>query len=115
MTNTMYKIVPASLWQKARATGIFEGAAIDLTDGYIHFSTETQAKQTAALHFAGQSDLLLVAVDGAALGDKLVYEASRGGALFPHLYASLSLSAVLWEKPLPLGADGAHQFPEMNA
>lgn len=113
MPKTIYKIVPSSLWQNAKETGIFKGAAIDLTDGYIHFSTAAQAKETAARHFIGQSDLLLVAVDGDALGDRLVYEASRGGDLFPHLYAALPLSAVLWEKPLPLGPDGAHQFPEM--
>ncbi|UNK37772.1 DUF952 domain-containing protein [Shinella sp. H4-D48] len=113
MTKTIYKIVPSSLWQKAKAARIFEGAAIDLADGYIHFSTASQARETAARHFAGQSDLLLVAVDGDVLGDTLVYEPSRGGDLFPHLYAALPLSAVLWEKPLPLGPDGAHQFPEM--
>jgi uncharacterized protein (DUF952 family) len=113
MAKTIYKIVPASLWQKAKAAGIFEGAAIDLSDGFIHFSTAAQARETAARHFAGQADLLLVAVDGDALGDTLVYEPSRGGDLFPHLYATLPLSAVLWEKPLPLGPDGAHQFPEM--
>lgn len=114
MTKTIYKIVPSSLWQKAKAAGIFKGAAIDLSDGYIHFSTASQARETAARHFAGQGDLLLVAVDGDALGDTLVYEPSRGGDLFPHLYAALPLSAVLWEKPLPLGPDGAHQFPEMS-
>ena len=113
MAKTIYKIVPASLWQNAKEAGIFEGAAIDLSDGYIHFSTAIQAKETAARHFAGQKDLLLVAVDGDALGDGLVYETSRGGDLFPHLYGTLPLSAVLWEKPLPLGEDGAHQFPEM--
>jgi uncharacterized protein (DUF952 family) len=113
VTSTVYKIVPDALWQQARQTGVFEGAAIDLTDGFIHFSTATQAKETAARHFAGQTGLLLVAVDAAALGDRLVFEPSRGGDLFPHLYGTLPLSAVLWEKPLPIGADGAHLFPEM--
>lgn len=114
MAKTIYKIVPASLWQKAKDAGIFEGAAIDLADGFIHFSTASQAQETAARHFAGQADLLIVAVDGGTLGDALVYEPSRGGDLFPHLYAALPLSAVLWEKPLPLGPDGTHQFPEMT-
>lgn len=113
MAKTIYKIVPASLWQKAKDAGIFEGASIDLSDGYIHFSTAAQAKETAARHFAGQTGLLLIAVDGEELGEKLLYEASRGGDLFPHLYAALPLSAVLWEKRLPLGTDGTHQFPEM--
>ncbi|MDF1631071.1 DUF952 domain-containing protein [Mycoplana sp. MJR14] len=114
MSDTVYKIVPASLWQSARQKGSFEGAPVDLADGFIHFSTAAQAKETAEKHFSGQTDLLLVAVDGASLGDALVYEPSRGGQLFPHLYGSLPLDAVLWEKPLPLGPDGAHLFPEMN-
>lgn len=114
MRSIIYKIVPATLWQDARESGEFKGAAIDLTDGYIHFSTADQVKQTAALYFAGQDGLLLVAVDGTKLGDKLVYEASRGGALFPHLYATLPRDAVIWEKPLPRGADGNHVFPELD-
>ncbi|KXG84730.1 DUF952 domain-containing protein [Agrobacterium bohemicum] len=110
----IYKIVPTALWQRARDAGIFQGAAIDLTDGYIHFSTAAQVKETAQKHFAGQDDLLLVAVDGGALGDKLVFETSRGGDQFPHLYAHLPLSAVLWETPLTMDDDGAHQFPEIS-
>lgn len=114
MTHVIYKIVPATLWQDARAHGEFKGAAIDLTDGYIHFSTAEQAIETAARHFTGQDGLLLVAVDGDKLGDALVYEASRGGALFPHLYGALSLDAVVWEKPLPLDTAGIHIFPELD-
>ncbi|MCV9962629.1 DUF952 domain-containing protein [Pararhizobium sp. BT-229] len=114
MSSIIYKIVPATLWQDALNSGEFKGAAIDLTDGYIHFSTAAQAKETAARHFAGQEGLLLVAVDGEKLGDRLVYEPSRGGDLFPHLYGPLCLDAVLWEKPLPLDADGNHIFPELD-
>lgn len=112
--SIIYKIVPASLWQDAQNSGEFKGAAVDLSDGFIHFSTAEQAGETAARHFAGQEGLLLVAVDGEALGERLVYEPSRGGALFPHLYGPLPLEAVLWQKPLPLGADGLHQFPELT-
>lgn len=115
MSSIIYKIVPAALWQEAKPTGRFDGAPVDFADGYIHFSTGEQVVTTAALYFEGQDDLLLVAIDGDALGEELVYEASRGGALFPHLYAPLFLSAVLWEKPLPLGADGRHVFPELDA
>lgn len=111
--SIIYKIVPASLWQDAQNSGEFKGAAVDLSDGFIHFSTAEQAGETAARHFAGQEGLLLVAVDGEALGERLVYEPSRGGALFPHLYGPLPLEAVLWQKPLPLGADGLHRFPEL--
>ncbi|XEN29590.1 DUF952 family protein [Ensifer sp. WSM1721] len=113
MKATIYKIVPTLLWQEARRTGQFIGAPVDLADGFIHFSTRDQVAETAARHFEGQDDLLLVAVDAEALGDKLVYEPSRGGALFPHLYAPLPLAAVQWEKPLPLGSDGLHIFPEL--
>lgn len=112
MDQIIYKIVPQELWQAARPDGQFRGAAIDLADGYIHFSTGAQAVETARLYFAGQSGLLLVAVETAALGDALKWEPSRNGALFPHLYAALPFDAVAWEKPLPLGPDGAHLFPD---
>ena len=111
--TTIYKIMTAQQWQEAKAAGRFEGAPIDLKDGYIHFSTATQVKQTAALYFAGQTGLMLVAVDSGKFGDELVFEPSRGGALFPHLYAELPLSAVLWEAPLPLDVAGQHIFPDL--
>lgn len=112
MTSTVYKICPEALWRQAETAGRFDGAPIDLADGYIHFSTAGQVRETAAKHFAGQRDLLLVAIDEMPLGDALRWEVSRGGAHFPHLYAPLDLSAVLWVKPLPLGADGVHVFPD---
>ncbi|MCY0093405.1 DUF952 domain-containing protein [Hoeflea ulvae] len=115
MHTTIYKITPQAPWRLAEAEGRFTGAPVDLADGFIHFSTRDQAIETAQKHFAGQDDLLLVAVDAGALGDKLVFETSRGGALFPHLYAEMPMSVVKWVKPLPLGADGAHQFPDMEA
>lgn len=113
MSQFIYKIAPRALWAEALAKGVFPGAPIDLADGYIHFSTAGQVRETAAKYFAGQADLVLIAVDGAAFGDALRWEVSRGGALFPHLYAELPVSAALWVKDLPLGPDGAHQFPEM--
>lgn len=106
----IYKIVLHSDWRAAEAAGFFSGAAVDLTDGFIHFSTAEQVEETAARYFAGQSDLLLVAVDSATLGDALRWEASRGGALFPHLYAPLLLEAVTRVDPMPIGADGRHDF-----
>jgi uncharacterized protein (DUF952 family) len=111
---SIYKIVTQSEWREAEKEGLFKGAPVDLADGFIHFSTAGQVAETAAKHFAGQDDLLLVAVGEAALGDRLKYEVSRGGALFPHLYADLPLSAVLWVKPMPLGADGIHRLPVMD-
>jgi uncharacterized protein (DUF952 family) len=114
MADIIYKICPAPLWREAERESVFRGAPVDLADGFIHFSTADQMRETAAKHFAGQDDLLLVAVDAACLDDKLRYEISRGGALFPHLYGPLDLSAVLWVKPLPLGPDGAHTFPAVE-
>ena len=113
--STVYKIAPDALWRAAERAGRFDGAPVDVADGYIHLSTAEQARETAAKHFAGQADLVLIAVDAAALGAALRWEPSRGGALFPHLYAPLPLSAVAWTAPLPLGADGAHAFPEALA
>lgn len=110
----IYKIAPRALWSQAEQAGKFTGAPVDLADGYIHFSTAAQAVETAAKHFSGQSDLVLAAIDSEALGEKLIYEVSRGGALFPHLYGELPMSAVIWVKELPLGSDGTHQFPEME-
>ncbi|MEI9426496.1 DUF952 domain-containing protein [Mesorhizobium sp. Cs1299R1N3] len=114
MSQIIYKITPQALWREAEANGRFTGAPIDVADGFIHFSTVAQVAETAAKHFSGQTDLLLVAIDGIGLGDALKYEVSRGGALFPHLYGVLDLKAVLWIKPLPLGADGTHQFPPLE-
>lgn len=111
MADIIYKICPEALWRAAEKAGRFDGAPIDLADGYIHFSTADQARETAAKHFAGQNDLLLVAVDAGSPGNALKWEVSRGGALFPHLYAPLDLATVLWVKPLPLGADCVHVFP----
>jgi uncharacterized protein (DUF952 family) len=106
----VYKIVATEEWAKAQAAGVFAGAAIDRTDGFIHFSTAEQAPETAAKWFAGRGDLTLAAVDAEALGDDLRWEPSRGGALFPHLYGPLPMSAVVWSRPLPLGSDGGHVF-----
>lgn len=113
MDRIIYKIATQAQWAEAERAGVFVGAPIDLSDGFIHFSTANQAKETAAKHFAGQDDLKLVAVDAAKLGEALKYEVSRGGDLFPHLYAPLDLSAVIWVKDMPLGPDGAHAFPEL--
>jgi uncharacterized protein (DUF952 family) len=112
MTDTVYKIVPDNIWRDARTKGVFKGAEIDHRDGYIHFSTGTQARETARLHFSGLTGLILVAVNALALGEALRFEPSRGGDLFPHLYGTLPLSAVLWEMPLLIGVDGQHAFPE---
>jgi uncharacterized protein (DUF952 family) len=105
------KIFRRPEWDAFRAAGQTAGAPIDLSDGYIHFSTPAQAAETAAKHFAQESDLVLVACDPDALGPALKWEVSRGGALFPHLYRKLALSDVVWDKSLPLGATG-HIFPE---
>lgn len=111
----IFKIAPESLWREAEARGLFEGAPVDLADGFIHFSTAAQLRETAAKHFAGQDDLLLIAVDGGALGPALKYEPSRGGDLFPHLYGPLPLDSVTSVHPLPLDAHGQHVFPELPA
>jgi uncharacterized protein (DUF952 family) len=115
VATTIYKICAAAIWREGERSGVFRGAAIDLRDGYIHFSTAAQAVETAARHFAGQSDLVLAAIDVGALGDRLKWEPSRGGALFPHLYGTLPMSAVRGVAPLPLGPDGRHVFPELAA
>lgn len=111
----IFKILPEALWREAMNAGVFHGAPVDLSDGYIHFSTAEQVRETAARHFAGKTDLVLAAIDSETLGNALIWEPSRGGALFPHLYAPLSPGQVRWVQPLPLGPDGVHLFPELDA
>jgi uncharacterized protein (DUF952 family) len=111
MSALIYKICPEALWREAERRGRFDGAPVDRRDGYIHFSTAGQVRATAARHFAGEDNLLLLVVDADALGAALRWEPARGGALFPHLYAPLPLAAVLRVEPLPLGAEGRHSFP----
>jgi uncharacterized protein (DUF952 family) len=112
--TTLYKICPASLWREATRAGVFRGSEVDVRDGFVHFSTAEQAAETAAKHFAGQRDLLLLHVDAGCLGAALKWEPSRGGALFPHLYGDLDLTAVTKVEPLPLDADGRHAFPPLE-
>jgi uncharacterized protein (DUF952 family)/uncharacterized protein (DUF1330 family) len=107
----IYKIFRAPEWQALETEGRTRGAPVDLADGFIHFSTAEQVVETAAKHFAGIPDLVLAAIDPGALGEALRWEPSRGGAMFPHLYAELDRGAVAWHAPLPLHA-GAHLFPE---
>jgi uncharacterized protein (DUF952 family) len=111
--TTIYKICERTAWEEAEAAGRYAGSRVDHRDGFIHFSSAAQLEGTAAKHFAGLSDLVLVAVDGDALGGALKWEASRGGELFPHLYAALALSAVLWVRPLADEIEGRRAFPEL--
>ena len=110
----VYKIVAAKEWSEAERAGVFLGAGVDRADGFIHFSTAEQAPDTADKWFAGRDDLTLAAIDAEALGGALRWEPSRGGALFPHLYGPLPMSAVVWSRPLRLGADGRHVFGSLG-
>jgi uncharacterized protein (DUF952 family) len=112
--TTIYKICERSAWQAAESAGLYRGSALDIGDGFIHFSTAAQVGETAAKHFAGQTDLMLVAVDGDALAATLKWEKSRGGDLFPHLYAALPLAAVRWARPLPDEIGGRREIAELG-
>ncbi|MFN3191992.1 MAG: DUF952 domain-containing protein [Aureliella sp.] len=108
----IYKVLGREPWNSACIEGVFEGAAIDLQDGFIHFSSREQVEETVRIHFVGQQNLVLVAFSEESFGDELRWEASRGGDLFPHLYAKLdpSLAIDVWE--LPSNSDGSHRFPD---
>jgi uncharacterized protein (DUF952 family) len=105
----IYKILTKDQWHSFQATGVFTGAPIDVKDGYIHFSTMSQVRETAAKHFAGLTDLWLIAVAAESLGDELKWEVSRGGAQFPHLYAHLAMNDVSQATTLPFFY-GRHMF-----
>ena len=107
----IYKIFRPQEWQNLVDHDQTQGAPIDVTDGYIHFSTSEQVRETAAKHFANAGDLILVACDSDAMQPNLKWEPSRGGVLFPHLYRQMQMNDVLWRKPLPQG-DAGHIFPD---
>lgn len=111
--TVIYKICNAALWREAQEKGVLAGAPVDLADGYIHFSTAAQVKETAAKHFSGQRDLVLLWIESDKLGPRLKWEPSRNGALFPHLYDALDIAHVIRVEKLPLGADGHHLFPDL--
>ena len=106
-----YKILTRDQYDQLKTDGLFKGAPVDLADGYIHMSTREQAAETAARHFADQDNLVMVMVDLTPFGETLKWEESRGGALFPHLYGDLPLSAVAGKVVLRLDEQGKHLFP----
>ena len=112
--SRIYKILPRADWEAACAAGRYAGSALDLQDGFIHFSTAAQAAETARRHFAGQADLVVLEVEGDDLGEALRFEPSRGGDLFPHLYAHLDPARVRAVVEAPLGEDGVPQLPALT-
>ncbi|MCG3267078.1 DUF952 domain-containing protein [Yoonia sp. I 8.24] len=108
----IYKIFRAQEWADLQANGETQGAPIDVTDGYVHFSTAETVAETATKYFAGVEGLVLLAVEADAL-DLLKWEPARAGVLFPHLYRNLRMDDILWDAPLPL-VDGVHQFPDLT-
>jgi uncharacterized protein (DUF952 family) len=106
-----YKILTAEQAATLQRDGVFQGAPVDLADGYIHLSGAGQVAGTLEKHFAGQRDLMIAAVDLARLGDAVRWEISRGGALFPHLYAALPIAAVIACGPVVRAADGSLVLP----
>jgi uncharacterized protein (DUF952 family) len=112
MSEPVYKICPEAALKEARKCGRFEGSADDHRDGFIHLSAGSQVPGTLTKYFAGQRDLVLLAVDPERLGERLRWEKSRGGELFPHLYGPLDLAHVILVQPLTLQEDGSHRLPE---
>lgn len=110
LISTIYKIEEKSVWNDAITAGVYLGAPIDLADGFIHFSTAAQARETAAKHFTGRAGLIIAAINVSQLAPDLKWEISRGDALFPHLYNKLDMSAVIKTYDMPLAEDGTHIF-----
>lgn len=111
--SRIYKILSASEWEAAKTAGRFDGSAVDLKDGYIHFSTAAQAQETARRHFHGVAELVVLTIVADTLGDRLKWEPSRGGDLFPHLYGPLDPALVIAVTPAPLGADGVPDLSDL--
>ena len=109
----IYKICSASAWREAERQGVYRGSADDARDGFIHFSANSQVAGTAEKHFAGQTGLVLIAVEADALGAALRWERSRNDELFPHLHGELDLGAVIGIHDMPARFDGTHDIPEL--
>jgi uncharacterized protein (DUF952 family) len=114
MTGMIYHMCPAETWEEAVAAGRYDGTADDRRDGFIHFSTGHQIAESARRHRAGQAGLVLLAVESVRLGERLRWERSRGGALFPHLYGPLYPAETASVAELPLGPGGEHVFPPLR-
>ena len=114
MKTLIYHMCKIEEWQAAEIKGLYPGSSQDQADGFIHFSTAEQIVESAAKHRTGQEGLLLLSVDPDILGDNLKWEQSRGGALFPHLYGDLPVSAAAQVNELPLGTNGKHVFPDLG-
>jgi len=114
MTKTIYHLCRADEWQSAVVAGTYRGSSQDLADGFIHFSTADQVRDSAARHRAGQEGLVLLGVSIAFLGDALRWEPAGGGEMFPHLYGPLPITAVVSVDALPLHPDGYHRFPQLE-
>ena len=109
----IFKVVPRAEWESE--SGDYQGSAHDKADGFLHFSTATQLPETLRLYYAGQDDLMLVAVDAGALGAALKWEhSSSRGEDFPHLYAPLSCEAIKWARPIAKDADETFVLPDID-
>ena len=111
MNDLIYHICRRDEWEGALEKGCYAGSSQDLEDGFIHFSTAKQVRDSAAKHRAGQTGLVLLTVDPNAVEDILRWEQSRSGMLFPHVYGILDVSAVLRTDPIDLNSIGLHVFP----
>ena len=109
-----YKILDLAEWEQFRQEGLFAGSPVDLRDGFIHFSYADQLAETARRHFDGRTGLVLLAIRPDRLGPALRDEVSRGGALFPHLYATLSIEDVVWDRPIATDEDGLPVLPPLD-
>jgi uncharacterized protein (DUF952 family) len=112
--TTVYKVLSTEIWEMAKISGVFRGSAVDLRDGFVHFSAKDQLAETLHKHFAGAADLLLLYIRSEQIADNLRWEPSRGGALFPHLYAPLPVAAVHRVEPLRLDPNGTHILPQLD-
>jgi uncharacterized protein (DUF952 family) len=110
MTNIIYKIEEHDVWIAAQAADVYLGSPLDVADGFIHLSAADQVRETAAKWFAGRKGLILAHIKADVLDDKLKWETSRGGALFPHLYGPLPMSALHDVEDLPVDDNGVHIF-----
>lgn len=110
----IFKIIPQSSWDRAKNQGVVPPMPIDEADGYMHFSTAEQVRETLSLHFKGQSDLVVLTVALSSVANDVKWEASRSGAFFPHLYAPLPITEIVSDDRAAVDANGVVELTESN-
>jgi uncharacterized protein (DUF952 family) len=104
---------------------VYRAPSLD-SEGFIHCSTVDQLVETANRFFANRTDLVVLCIDEARIGQRVAYEApvpppgtidaeaepDGESLLFPHVYGPIPVEAVVGVVDLVAEADGTFALPK---